>query len=51
MSPGTEGVLDCVEVEGEEAGVVMHRYLDDLAAEEAWHDEERHVRRRRQDDR
>src|ERR1700737_1209296 len=51
MSPGTEGVLDCVEVEGEETGVVMHLYLDDLAAEEAWHGEERHVRGRGQDDR
>src|ERR1017187_9588850 len=51
MGPGTEGAGDRVEVKGEEAGVVTHLYLDDLAAEEAWHGEERHVGGRGQDDR
>src|SRR6266566_2518303 len=48
---GQEGVLDRVEVEGEEPVLVVHLYLDDVAAQQAGHDQERHVRGRRQDDR
>ena len=48
---GPEGVLDRVQVEGEEAVLVEHPDLDDLAAEVARHGQERHVRGRGQDDR
>ena len=51
VSPGPEGILDRVKVEGEETGVVTHPYLDYLAAEHAGHGEERHVGGRGQDDR
>ncbi len=43
--------VDPVQVQGEEPFVVVHLDLDDLAADQAWHDQERHVGRRRQDDR
>ena len=48
---GPEGVLDRVQVQGEEAAVVAHLDLDDLAAEETRHGKERHVGGRGQDDR
>jgi len=48
---GPERVVDRVEIEGEQAGVAPHPDLDDLAAEELGHGEERHVGRSGQDDR
>jgi hypothetical protein len=51
MPAAAEHVIDCVEVQREETGVVAaHPHLDDLAAEERGHGEERHVRGRGQDD-
>ena len=51
LPPGTERILDRIQVEREEPGPVKHRDLDDLPAEEPRHDQERHVGRGGQDDR
>ena len=48
---GAEGVLDRLEVEGEETSILAHPDLNDLAAEEARNGEERHVGGSRQDHR
>jgi hypothetical protein len=51
VAAGPEGVGDRVQVQGEEAVVITHPDLDDVAADEAGHGEERHVGGRGQDDR